>query len=153
MWILYLAMFRLSHDRGIRPFKTEKRLGSIFNPTLCLLLFEIKNLVCLVVKIWSKFQSRFNIIFENVCSLCMKVEVIDKKAWSNKKVWLSSKNCLKKLFCIIFGSFVKRNFSRINLIEIYFCVNQNNTKFHRFSYAIEQMKRNKVSIKRGTQGK
>ena len=34
MWILYVSMFRLSHDRCIRPFKTEKWSGSIFNPTL-----------------------------------------------------------------------------------------------------------------------
>ena len=56
MWILYVSIFRLSHERGIRPFKAEKRFGSIFNPTLCLFLFEIKKFVCLVVKIWSKLR-------------------------------------------------------------------------------------------------
>ena len=56
MFILYVSMLQLSHDRGMRPFKTEKRFGSMLIPTLWLLLFVIKNCVCLDIKIRSKFR-------------------------------------------------------------------------------------------------
>ena len=56
IWILNVSIVEFRFERGIRPFKTEKRFVRMFNPTLFLLLLDIRKCICLEVKIWSKFR-------------------------------------------------------------------------------------------------
>ena len=54
--VLNVSRDAFNQVRGIRPFRIENLFARVFRPTFVLFVFEIKNTVCLVVKIWSKFK-------------------------------------------------------------------------------------------------
>ena len=68
-----------NHVRGIWPFNIENWFERMLSPTLVWLVFKIKNTVCLVVKIWSKFRLILTYIemFMNklTCALLNKLNI------------------------------------------------------------------------------